>query len=646
MKESKLFTPWNIGTMQLKNRLAMAPMSLGFESQDGTINEKMAAYWEARARGGVALIIIDVVTVDPQMPYLGNTIHLGQDRQIESLRQFVEKMHAYGARVIPQISHPGPESLCWFAGVPPVGPSDYVNSMGQRVRALKLEEIQEIIEKYGDTARKAKEAGCDGIELHCAHAYMLAGSFLSPLRNKRVDRYGGSLDNRARFLLEVIRNIKAKAGEDFPIVLRISGDERVPGGNTLEDMLYLVPRLEEAGIDAFEVSGGTQYELCWKIIPCHGEPAGVNLREARAIKQAATVPVLVVGKIFDPRFAAHIVDSGYADGVVMGRALLADPELPRKAAEGRFNDIAPCTGCGVGCVGEQMQMRPGSCVINPALGRESELEIRPAETKKKVLVIGGGLAGLEAARVASLRGHQVTLLEKEDRLGGQINLAAAAPFKQELTKWVVYLSGQVEKNGVKVELNREATPELVAQLKPDAVIVATGAKALIPPIKGVDKTQVVQGHEILKANEIITSGRVLIIGGGTVGCELAETLLHSALGPMEVTIVEMLPEVAADEIPNNRIPLLKRLAARGVAILTSTEVKEIADDGVIVEQDGEEKVLKGFDHIVLSCGSQPFDPLSEKLKELVPQVLVVGDANSPRKALQAVAEGAAAGREV
>lgn len=405
-----LFSTLNIGNMEVKNRIAMAPMSLGYEGEDGLINEKMTRYWEERAKGGTGLIIVDAVTVEKSAPYLGNTTGLFDDKQIPSFKKFTDRIHAHGAKVIPQITHPGPESISAFFGLTPVAPSVYPNALGNMTREITIDEIKDAVEKYGQAALRAKKAGCDGIELHCAHAYMLAGAFLSPLRNKRTDIYGGSLDNRSRFVFEVIESIKEKAGSDFPIILRISGDEKIDGGNTLEDMLYLVPKFIRMGIAAFEVSGGTQYEKPWNIIPCHGTEEFANLNQAKAIKEISSIPVLTVGKINDPKLANNIIEKGYVDGVVIGRALLADPEFANKAKEGRIDDIAPCATCGLGCIGEQSKRKPGTCVINPALGREAELEIEPSKRLKRVLVIGGGVAGLEAARVAALRGHDVTLI--------------------------------------------------------------------------------------------------------------------------------------------------------------------------------------------------------------------------------------------
>lgn len=647
MTTHKLFTPYKIGTMELQNRIAMAPMTLGLESEDGTINERLTQFWEERAKGGVGLIIVDVVTVDGTVPYLGHTISLADDKLIPSFRNFTDRMHAHGTKVIPQISHPGPESISWTFGVQPVGPSAYPNQFGKMVRELSIEEIEKIIGLYGDAARRAKSAGFDGVELHCAHAYMLAGSFLSPLRNKRTDKYGGGLDGRARFAMEIIRDMKAKAGDDFPIIMRISGDERVPGGNTLDDMLYLIPKFIEAGADGFEVSGGTQYEKSWKLIPGHSEQVGLNAEEASAIKAVSSVPVIVVGKINDPRYADHILVDKDLDGVVMGRALLADSELPIKAIEGKYEDIAPCTGCGIGCTTRGPGRDTATCVINPTIGKEEAMKLSPTESPKKVLIIGGGVAGLEAARVSALRGHQVKILERSNKLGGQINIASVPPHKQELVKWIIYLTTQVEKLGVTIEYNTEGTLENIQAENPDKIIIATGAKPIIPNIKGIEDERVITGFDYLEGKSEAHAGNILVVGGGMVGAEIAETLITNARGNIRVNLVEMLDEIAADLAPINRIPLIQRLYAGGVNISTSTKVKEISETGVIVtEKDGTEKTYHNIDKIILACGAESVNNLYTDLKDLDKEIHLIGDAKEPRKALEAIEEGALVGRAI
>ncbi|MEG0074310.1 MAG: FAD-dependent oxidoreductase [Eubacterium sp.] len=637
--QSKLFEPLKIGKMNVKNRTFMAPMSLGYESKDGTINEIMTEYWEARAKGGVGCIIVDALSVDPNVPYLGNTLCFRSDESIAAYQKFTDRIHQYGAKVIPQITHPGPESISAFFGVAPVASSVYINSMGQKTRALKKEELPGIIALYEKGAYDAKRAGFDGIELHCAHAYMLLGSFLSPMRNKRTDEYGGTLDNRSRLLIEVIDAIKAKCGSDFPIILRISGSERNEQGNTVEDMQYLVPRLIAHGIDCFEVSGSTQYEQCHKIIPCHGEVRGLNVGEAQAIKAVSSVPVIVVGKINEPEYAAYLVDSGEVDGVVIGRALLSDPEFVNKTIHDKCDEIAPCTACGIGCIGEQTQRRPASCVINPALGREKEMTLKLANEKKKALVIGGGIGGMACARVLAIRGHEVTLLEKDDILGGQLNVACVPPHKQEISKWIIYLKQELKRYAVNVKYGIEATEKILEDYPADFVVVATGAKEIIPPIEGVDRESAITAQGVLMNETIILGGNILVVGGGMVGCEVCEHLMHQKRGPMAITMIEMQESIGAGMIPNNLEPMMMRLRKYGIHMMTNTKLLAVKGQNVDVESRGETITLNGFTHIVYACGSQSENRLYELIKDKHPKVFKIGDAKDPRQALEAVKEG-------
>lgn len=648
---NKLFTPIRIGSMELRNRIIMAPMTTTWAPNDGTVVDKMIDYWEERAKGGVGLIIFETVVIDKAHPYIVQSVGLWEDSLIPSFRRWVDAMHAHGAKVAPQISHPGPEAFGWMWGVQPVGPSPVVSKRhGQAARELTLEEIKAIIEQYGDAARRAREAGSDCIELHAAHRYMMCGSFLSPLRNQRTDEYGGAIDGRLKFVLEVVDNIKRKAGKDFPIILRISGDEHAAGGTGILDTCYMVPKLEEAGVDAFEISGGVDPDDTFRVLPCMGMPPGLNVPEAAAIKKVTKAPVLVVGKITDPRFADDILVKGYADAIVMGRALIADPELPNKAKAGRFEDIAPCTSCGQGCLRMALTFESFTCVINPTIGREKELAITKAAKPKKLLVVGGGPAGMETARVAAIRGHQVTLWEKASKVGGQLCLAPIPPGKQDISKWVIYLSTQLKKHKVKVELNKEGTPEAIREFKPDVVVVATGGKPLVPPIPGVSGPKVVTAVDVLSGKVAIGRGNVLVIGGGMVGCEVADWLASEGLdqttGSNHVTIIEMLQDIGLDEIPQTRMVLIPRLRQKGVKWITSAPVKEILEDGVVYTRDGKEESLRGMDFMVIACGCASVDDLSEKIRAEVPEVYVIGDAKKARKALEAIHEGSEVARQL
>jgi NAD(H)-dependent 7beta-hydroxy-3-oxo-delta4-cholenoic acid oxidoreductase len=646
----KLFSPVKIGKMEVRNRIAMAPITPNWSSDDGTVSDKLIDYLEARAAGGVGMIIMETCVVDKNQQYLLSSMGFWNDSVVPNFKKLVDRVHAHGAKLVPQLSHPGADTFCWMFGNQPVAPSaHYSKTCSYMARELTIDEIKQIIQQYGDAARRIREAGFDALELHAAHAYMLAGSFLSPLRNKRTDEYGGSNEGRLRFVLEVMENIKKKAGKDFPVILRISGDEHTPGGRDILNTQYIAPQLVKVGVDAFHVSGGIQPEQFYRIIPPTGMPFGLNVASAAAVKQVVNVPVMTVARINDPRFADDILTRGLADMVVMGRALLADPELPNKAREGRFEDIAPCTSCSIGCVQQIMKLQSMTCVINPTVGREVEMAIVPAAKPKKVLVAGGGPGGLEAARVAALRGHKVTLYEKQAKLGGQLNIACVAPMRQELAMWITYLSTQVKKLGVKVELQKDVTPELIAAEKPDAVVVATGAECATPPIPGIDTPKVISSHAVL-AGASRPRGKVLIIGGGLVGCEVADLLADMGDGDpgsgTAVTIIEMLPDIAMDEVEMSRMLLIPRLREKGVKWITSATVKQILEDGVIITRNGKEETLKGMEQIIIACGSKSVDTLSKAIDGKVPEVYVIGDAKQPRLALEAIAEGAEVGRKI
>lgn len=645
----KLFSPIKIRNIEVKNRIVMSPMETNMVDLDGLITELLINYYEARAKGGVGLIISEVVTVDEVARFSSRkNLAAWDDKFIPGWRNAAKTVHAHGAKLVPQLFHPG-----GLDELKPTAPSHIANAMTKFTklvpRELTIGEIEKVIEDFGEAARRVREAGCDGVELHMAHGIGLVANFISPLYNKRNDAYGGDFYARLKLTLDIIRNIRAKAGHDFPIIVRVSADEGVPGGRTLEETKYMVRILVEAGIDAIDVSTAVFPALVWRTVPPMGTPLGWNASYAAAIKEVIDVPVMVVGRINDPVIAEQILETGMADLVVIGRALLADPELPNKTAAGNLEDIAPCIGCVKGCLSRLFEGgEPITCTVNPTVGKEREMAITPAVKPKKVLVAGGGPGGLEAARVAALRGHQVILFDKGDRLGGQMNIGAIPPFKQEMSLVTKYLSTQARKTGVKIEIGKEVTPALVKEVKPDVVIVATGGAPLIPAgVPGVDKERVVTAWDVL-SGKVVVGGNLVILGGGMVGCETADFLADPAGTPggTAVTIVEMLGDVAMDVEPGERMLLLQRLGAKQVKIITSAKVKEILDDGVVVARNGQEEAIHGMDNMILAMGTRSVDELSEKIKDKVAEVYLVGDAKKPRKALEAIAEGAEIGRKV
>lgn len=652
MKNAKLFSPLQIGRTTLKNRIAMAPMSMHYEATDGTVPKQLADIFVRRAEGGVGYVVIDAVTVDHKYWYIGKTTALDKDKLVPQFKAFAQRVTDAGSTLIPQIIHPGPESICALKGIKPLGPSVNTNANGAVSRPMTIEEIQKVVKQYGQAARRAEEAGCGGIALHCAHAYMLPGAFLSPLRNKRMDEYGGCIDNRARLILEIIEECRRNVSRDFPIVLRVSGSERLPGGNSLEEMLYLAPKFEAAGVDMLEVSGGVQYEGLQNILPSHSQKIGINVYEASEIKKVVNIPVFVVGKINDIRYGADIVERGLVDGITLGRPLLADPDLPKKALENRFDDITPCGSCGGRCITPENPQHPVcKCHINPLVGQEYDFPFNPTTSPKKVLVIGAGPGGMYTAVTAAERGHDVTVWEKKAIIGGQLNLAVVSPGKQEMCKWLTHLNYRAKKAGVKFEFKKEATVESVKEFAPDTVVVATGATPLIPTfIKGVGEYPVITTHDILSRKITIPKGRVCILGGGEVACETAEMLMADArpnsfattgsIGDVEVTLIEMLPQMMTGVCLPNRNIALASLRREGVQMNVNSKVLEVTEHDVKIQRkDGTEEWLRGFDYIVLGLGSRKYDPISEDLKAFVPEVYVIGDAVKPGQSSDAMHQG-------
>lgn len=623
-----LFDELQIGSMILKNRTFMAPMSLGYGDQTGIPTLQEQAYWLERAKGEVGCIITDATSVDPNTPYLGNTLCFRSEESIVEYKKFTDKIHEYGTKIIPQITHPGPESISSFFGVTPISSSGYLNSMYQKTRELKVEEIPNIISMYANTSYQAKQAGFDGIELHCAHGYMLLGSFLSPLKNKRTDEYGGDLMHRARLLFEVIEVIKSKCGAEFPIILRMSGSEKIAGGNTVENMLQLIPELEKRGVDAFEISGGSQYELPNKIMPSHGEECATNLKEALRIKEISHIPVLLVGKINEAKLARSLVEEEKVDGIVLGRALLADADFVKKVKEGKDCQIAPCTGCLAGCVGQQTKRLCGTCVINPFCGHEIEMKIEPSTSNKKIMVIGGGIGGLSAARMCALRGLDVEIFEKSNVLGGQINLASKIAPKKEMHKWIEYLENECQRLHIPVHLNHEVKVDDVNSF--DVVLVCNGSIPKKP------NENAYTAHDIL-GDKVDVHGNVLVVGGGMVGVEASEYICEKH-PDAHVTILEMKKNIDDGESPANLVSTMTRIQTLPITALTETKLVSV-EDGVVVEKAGETQNLGKFDFIIYATGSKPDSSLYEAIREIGKETYLFGDASSVAQALEAVRDG-------
>lgn len=628
---SLLLSPLTVGSLEIKNRMAVAAMVTCYCDDDGMPTEQYIAYHEARAKGGFGLIITEDYAVDPAGRGFW-CAGLWKDEQIAPHRELTERVHAAGAKIFAQIYHCGRQTAAALIGTQPVAPSALpCPSMGEVPHALTREEIRTIVGQFGDTALRAKQAGFDGVELHGAHGYLIA-EFLSAYSNKRTDSYGGPLHNRLRFPLEVIADVRAKCGDDFPVSFRISADEYVIGGRDIAETTTVCRALEAAGIDLLHISAGT-YESAWAIIPPLGRPYAWLADFAAQVKQVVKIPVQVVGRIKDPDVAEGILQAGKADLISFARASLADPDLPRKYAEGHPEQIRQCIGCNQGCITILFANQPIRCLVNPSCGYEGAQEVKPAATTKKVLVVGGGPAGLEAARGARLAGHDVVLHERQDHLGGNFLVGAVPPGKGELTSYITWLGEELGRLGVPIRLCSEADADVVAREHPDVVVYAAGAGHVRPPIAGIDGAHVVDACDVL-TGRATTGGRVVVAGGGMIG---SETALYLASLGRQVTIVDQLPGVALEENASRRYFLMKEFDEYKVEAVVNATITRITDCGVDVDQQGTPRTL-ACDTVVLALGMTP-DVAKLDAIRAVADVKVIGDAVEASDGLRASREG-------
>jgi 2,4-dienoyl-CoA reductase-like NADH-dependent reductase (Old Yellow Enzyme family)/thioredoxin reductase len=629
-----LFTPIFIGTMELKNRIVMPAMHTGFATAAGAVTQRLIDYYVQRADGEVGLIVVELSYVDP----LGNNdqhrLAVHEDRLIPGLRRLAAAVQAAGAKVALQIGHVGRRARSAVTGFPPVAPSPIPCLGGEVPRELSVEEIAVLVDAFAQAARRAQESGFDALELHMAHGY-LVHQFLSPYSNKRSDKYGGDVTGRARFAVEIVRRVRKNVGPRLPILCKISADEYINGGITLAQSQTVALMLEEAGMDAITVSGG-MLESAHMITQPMAVARGCHVHLAEAMKQTVTVPVIAVGRINTPVLAEEIVREGKSDLVAMGRALIADPGLPRKAAEGKLGDICPCVGCNQGCLGRGHRHLDISCLANPRVGREKYLKIERTDSTRKVLVAGGGPAGLEAAWVAAARGHEVILCEQAETLGGRLALAALPPCKEEMGNLITYLLRQVGKQqGVTVRAPETVTLETIQRIRPDVIILATGAKLRRPRFKGIEDNAVATAEEVLRC-QVRVGQRVLISGGGMVGCETADFLAQTG---KEIVILTRQEGLAPNMEPRSRNLLIERLLGADVQFLTHAHITELADREVIIERGGLEERLIGIDTVVLAAGYVPDNGLSRMLDGIGLKVHCIGDCRKRGTALEAIHDG-------
>jgi 2,4-dienoyl-CoA reductase-like NADH-dependent reductase (Old Yellow Enzyme family)/thioredoxin reductase len=630
-----LLSPARIGNITVRNRMVMPPMGTNYASDDGFVTERLVRYYEARAEGGTGLIIVEVAAVAPEGKAITHQIGIWADKFIPGLRYLAESIRKHGARAAIQLHHAGRQTTFQTTGYQPVAPSEIPCPICRDMpRSLTIEEIKGIVEAFGHAARRAREAGFDAVEIHGTHGYLI-NQFLSPYSNKRTDEYGGSPAGRRRFPIEVYDAVRAAVGGDFPVIFRMNADEGVEGGITPEEGREFAGLLEKAGVDALHVSGGV-YGSPLPIIATMYEPEPPLAHYAAGIRARVTIPVIAVGKIHDPEIGEQLIAGGKADFVSLGRGLITDSHFARKVELGQVKNIRKCIECNQLCVDPLLVYgQPVGCIYNARAGKEHEFPFVRARRSKKVVVVGGGPAGLEAARVARERGHQVVLFERSSELGGQGRLALKPPHKERFGEILRYLIYRVETLDVDIRLNSAATEDKVMREKPDAVILATGAVPLIPALPGIDPRHAITAWDVLE--EKVRPGRhVAIIGGGLVGCETAAYL---AEGDRRVIILEMQDELAPDQSPSLRGELLRRLHENpAVEIRTSTEVVSIGEHSITLRSNGQESAIEDLDTIVIAAGAQPYNPLEGILKPLMNEVYAVGDCDRPRKAAEAIHE--------
>ncbi|MFO7987060.1 MAG: FAD-dependent oxidoreductase [Desulfatiglandaceae bacterium] len=662
-----LFSPIKINRMEVKNRIVMTAMHLGYTPQ-GEVTDRLVDFYALRAQGGVGLIVVGGCPIDELGGMVG-MIGLNDDRYIPGLQRLTRAVKDEGAKIAAQLYQAGRYThSAMIGGNPPFSASAVRSRLtGETPRALDRDEIPEVQDRFARGAIRAQAAGFDAVEILASAGYLIS-QFLSSVTNLREDPYGGSLENRMRFGLEVVQKVRAAVGPDYPVILRIAGNEFMKGGNTNEEAKIFAAEAEKIGVDLFNVTGGWHETRIPQLTM--SVPRGAYVYLAQGIKSAVKTPVLASNRINDPKVAEEVLRNGQADMVTMARGLLADPELPQKALDGNPERIYHCVACNQGCFDSIFRGKPATCLVNPRAGREAETRVEPADSPKTILVIGAGPAGMKTACIAAERGHRVIVVEKADRLGGQLLLNSLIPGRRELLTAVQDLEHNLKALEVEIRMGVNADMGLIKELNPDTVVLASGARPVVPPIPGMDGPHVVQAWEVL-AGRTGVGTRVVILGGNAVGLEtalylagvgtLTPEMLHFLManraesmetltellnkGIKEVTVVEMDQKAGKDVGLTTKWTIMAELKRLGVKILTETKAVGVTPDGL--ETQGKNgKSLIPADCVVVAAGSRPENTLLSELQGVVPEILVIGDAQEPRNALTAIREGLEAGLSV
>ncbi len=659
---TSLFTPVHINKLEIKNRIVFPAMHLNY-TPEGFVTDQMTSFFESRAKGGAGLIIIGGCTIDKvgAGPFM---IRLDTDDFIPGLTAFAKKVHTYDTKIFAQLYHAGRYVASWMiGGETPVSASSVPSKLTHEApKPLTAGEIKQVQQHYADAALRAKKAGIDGIEILASAGYLIC-QFLSPLTNQRTDEYGGSFENRMRFGREVFQKVRQTVGDDFPVIMRLSGSDFVHGSNTINETVEFAKVLDQAGIDGFNITGGWHETHVPQLT--FAVPEGAFSYLAMKVKQAVHVPVMASNRINNPKVAEKVINDGWADMVIMGRALIADPNFPLKSQKGELEEINYCIACNQGCFDNIFNGMPATCLVNPIVGKEQEIKLTKAKKPKKVAVIGAGPAGLEAAITLAQRGHKVSIYEKEKWIGGQFNLASAVPDKAGFYDLLLYFAHQLEHHGVNLYLGKAINKNSLAKLKADEIIVATGAAPVIPGIEGLEEGiedgYVKLAWNILSQEFTGTTKDIVIIGGGAVGCDVALYLAeggtmdgqvarflleNDAEDPVlvqkllkestrKIIMLEMLDKMGKDIGRSTRWPVMQQLKRRGIKMYTNTRVTKIEEGVVHAENNGQ---TQSFDAgvIILATGAAPYNPFS-KIKDK--RIHVIGDALSAAKALDAIKHG-------
>jgi 2,4-dienoyl-CoA reductase-like NADH-dependent reductase (Old Yellow Enzyme family)/thioredoxin reductase len=643
MSIEQLFTPGKIGSLEIKNRIYMSPMATNFVASDGSVTRELIDYFEERARGGVGFMVTGSTHVERVIvrgSITGSNPRLDDHRYIVGLSELTDSVHQYGARIFSQITL-GQGSFSIPKLFPPgcraVAPSPIKNPVFPDwiPHVLSVDEIEALIEAYGKAALRAKIAGFDGIEIHGHGMYLLA-QFMSPYTNKRKDKYGDPL----ALPLALVKAVKHHAGEDYPITFRFHIDEFLKGGRDLERSKREALILEKAGIHAVNISGGNFWVpgSAANQAPPMSYAQGHLRSLAKAMKDTVRIPVMLSSKIGDSRVASDLIQNGEADFIGLGRGLLADPDWPNKVAERRFDEIRPCIRDMDGCLGRLMFKRI-TCTVNPRCGKEGKYKIEPTQKPKKVIVAGGGVGGMEAARVAAMRGHRVTLFERSDRLGGQVRWAGMIPHKGDINPLIQYLATQLKRLGVTINFGQEVTPDLVTSLQPEVVIVATGSRPLVLEIPGIDGSNIFFARDVVTERVEVMGEKIVVAGGGFVGCDTALFLAEKKR--KKVTIIEQLTfqEVGIEPYNMQYMDLMRLLGENNVKTMTETKIEEITKRGVRATGKDKKNHRIEADSVVLAMGAVAENGLVQRLRGKVSEIHAIGDCNRPGKVIDAIHQG-------